>query len=271
MEITIVSIVLGLLLLAVPITVFYVTDTQLLRPLAMSLLRMFVQVALVGALVWWLCKVDHWALTLCGLLLLALFTALLTARRGRLRRSLMLLPVWGGLFVSVLLTSLYLEAFVLHVEGSLLDARWLLAVGGALLASSAAVLEVTLREYFVGLVRFRSTYYYKVGNGARWYQAVVPIVKRALERSYRQALSRVAVMGVFVMPFLMSGLLMGTIPPLQAAAATAMMVVGSLCCSILAFVLIVGVSHRFVIDKRGALKDCVRLKRNKQKKDNDHE
>ena len=260
MTITILGFILGILLLAVPLYMFYMSGARLLRPSAMSLLRMFVQTALIGALLWWLYEADHWALTLCGLLVISLLAALLTARRGRLRRSLMLLPVWGGMFVSVLLTSLYLEAFVLRVDGSLFAARWLMAVGGALLAASAAILEVSLREYFVGLVRFRTTYYYRVGNGARWYQAVMPIVRRAFERSYRPVLARVAVMGVVIMPFLMSGLLMGSVPPIQAAAATAVMICAALFCSVLAFVVIVVLSHRFVIDKRGALKDCVRLK-----------
>ena len=243
MTITILGFILGMLLLAVPLYMFYLSGARLLRPSAMSLLRMFVQTALIGALLWWLYEADHWSLTLCGLLMISLLAALLTARRGRLRRSLMLLPVWGGMFVSVLLTSLYVEAFVLRVDGSLFAARWLMAVGGALLAASAAILEVS-----------------RVGNGARWYQAVMPIVRRAFERSYRPVLARVAVMGIVIMPFLMSGLLMGSVPPIQAAAATAVMICAALFCSVLAFVVIVVLSHRFVIDKRGALKDCVRLK-----------
>ncbi|MBR3472097.1 MAG: ABC transporter permease [Prevotella sp.] len=259
MDMTIVSTLLGVLLLAFPLYAFYLSGARLVRQSVMALCRMLVQVSLTGCLVWALDVVNHWSLGVAALLLLSLFAAWMTARRGRLRRTKMLLPLWLCLFVASLATALYLETVVLRVEHPF-DGRWLLAVGGAMLAAATSVLEVSLREYFVGLVRFSSTYYYKVGNGARWYQAVMPIVRRAVERSYRPSLARVSMLGLFVMPFLMSGLLMGGVHVLQAAAATIAIVAGGAFCSMLAFVLVVFVSHRFVIDKRGSLKDCVRLK-----------
>ncbi len=265
MNMTIVSTLLGVLLLAFPLYAFYLSGAQIVRQSVVALVRMLVQLALTGALVWALVKVDHWAVTLLALLLLSLFAAWMTARRARLRRSKMLLPLWICLFVASLATTLYLESVVLRVD-YLFSGSWMIAVGGAMLAASTSVLEISLREYFVGLVRFSSTYYYKLGNGARWYQAVMPIVRRAFERSYRQSLARVSMLGLFVMPFFMSGLLLGGVDALMAVEATIAIVAGGAFCSMLTFVLVLYASHRFVIDKRGALKDCVRLKPSSKQK-----
>jgi hypothetical protein len=110
MDMTIVSTLLGVLLLAFPLYAFYLSGARLVRQSVMALCRMLVQVSLTGCLVWALDVVNHWSLGVAALLLLSLFAAWMTARRGRLRRTKMLLPLWLCLFVASLATSLYLQS-----------------------------------------------------------------------------------------------------------------------------------------------------------------
>ncbi len=259
MEMTMIGTVLGLLLLAVPLYVFAALKVKILRLAATAIVRMLVQLALTGMYMHWMFRFNHVVLNVLWLVVMTFTAAWMVARQGKLRRTRMLLPVWGSLLASVLLVGMYVLFLVVR-PGNVWDARWLVPIAGILLAGCVNVNAVALREYFVGLVRFSDTYYYKVGNGATWLQAVAPIVKRALERAYLPALAHLSALGIVLIPFMLSGMLVAGFQPWESVALTAVMVAAILCTSVASLLITIVVSHRKVIDKRGKLADLVRIK-----------
>lgn len=262
MKLSILGLCLSLLFIAVPAWCFVTLRVKTLRTMLLSLVRMLMQVALVGLLYFGVSAAQSGVLSVLAVLLLTFFSTLYIVRRARLRRR-MLLPVWGSLSVVVVAVTLFVLALVVRVD-NLLDARWLLPMAGVVLALSVEGCSVALREYFVGLVRFSSTYFYYIGNGKSWLGAVQPMLKRAFERSCLPAARRMAVMGLFVFPLFLGGLCIGGMEIWQAAVLTVLTEVAAFCTYVLVVMLVVVVAQRFVISKRGKLTDTVRLKSNKK-------
>jgi len=250
---------LGLLLVILPIYVFFALKVKTLGTSLVVLLRMIIQMGLAGLYMHMLMLADSSLLNIMWLVLMTGLTAWMMVKRARLTTRLALLPVWGGVFVSVLLITLYLLLLVLHVE-HLLYTQWLVPVSGILMAGITEAVTLGLREYFVGMVRFSDHYYYQLGNGASWLQAISPILKRAFERAFMRDFSRTAVMGFAVLPILFCALMMMGVDPLKAAVVTVVMAVATWATAVLTLILVVVISRGVIMDKRGKLTDnSVRL------------
>ncbi|MBQ7716947.1 MAG: ABC transporter permease, partial [Prevotella sp.] len=122
---------------------------------------------------------------------------------------------------------------------------------------SAETLGRVLREYYIGLIRFREHYYYKVGNGASWIQAVAPILRRALDRGYLRVSQRLSLCGLVVFPGVFIGLLMMDANPWYAVVVTAVLLVATLAFQVLAIVLSVFLTQRIVTTLRGQITDII--------------
>lgn len=252
MNITIVGTLLGLLMAAIPLYVFYVVGAKSLRTLLLSVVRMLTQMAFASFYLYWLYGHANGWLAALWLLLMVLLTVVLVLPRSRLRPKLMFLPVTGSLLMSTLIVGFYLLTAVLRVDDAL-SVRWLVPVMGTLLAIEGETCPLLLREYFVGLKRFSSTYYYHLGNGKPWWQAVMPMLRRSFERGFVRLTRQMAPAGLLLLPLLLTGQLLGGVDVLSAAAATVMLILGGLCASVQTLLFVVVVSHRFFIDKRGKL------------------
>ena len=260
MNITVLGIALGLLPTLLALYVLYAIGAKSFRPMAVGAVRMLVQLSLVALYLFWLYKADSVWLSVGWLPAMVLLSVTLTLPRARLRPRLMLLPVAASLLVSTLMVGFYLLLAVLQVDDAL-AARWLVPVMGALLAIQSETCPLVLREYFVGLKRFSSTYYFHLGNGYPWWKAVMPILSRAFDRGLLRLASRMTLAGLVMLPLLLTGLLLGGAGVVPAVVATAAILLGGLCASVLTVVLVIIVSHRLIIDKRGKLSDIVREKK----------
>ena len=259
MNITVLGIILGLLPALLPLYVLYALGAKSFRPMAIGAVRMVVQLALVALYLFWLFKADSVWLSALWLLVMVLVAVALTLPRARLRPRLMLLPVAASVLVSTLVVGFYLLLAVVQAD-DVLAVRWLVPVMGALLAIESETCPLVLREYFVGLSRFSSTYYFHLGNGYPWWKAVMPMLSRAFDRGLMRMASRMTITGLVMLPLLLTGLLLGGADVLSAVVATAAILFGGLCASVLTVVLVIIVSHRLIIDKRGKLSDVVRMK-----------
>ena len=138
--------------------------------------------------------------------------------------------------------------------------RWSIPVNALFLSLSAETIGLVLREYYIGLVRFREHYYYKVGNGATWIQAIAPILRRALDRGYLAVSHQLSLTGLVVFPGVLLGLLMMAVDPWYAVVTTIVLLIATLAFQVLAILLSVFLTHRVVTTVRGQLTDIISKK-----------
>lgn len=243
----------ALLLAAMSAYILWRVRPSLLTRTATALGRALLLVAFTGLYVGWLYAYDSVWLCLLWLVLMAAVAAVVGAHRVGLRLRLALWPLGCALSASTLVLSLYVLLLVLRPEGAM-GARWLVPVAGLLLGSAQEVASVALGEYFKGLAEESQRYEYMLGNGATHREAVMPFVRRAMERAFAPVLRRLGVMGLAALPAAMLGMLMGGMAPMEAAFTLCALLVGGLATAAVASVLALYLADRRGFDPYGRLK-----------------
>lgn len=252
MTLTYLNLLLGLLLLVVPAYLLYVYDRLSLRRFAASVGRMLVQMAAMGGCLWLLFRYDAVWLNLLWLLLLVVAAAFMLVSRTRLRSRVLLLPACAGMFVSVLAVSAYLLLAVLQPARPL-GARWFVPLSGVLMAHVLITSIHGVRTFFDSLRQDPAAYYTLLGNGTSRLQALAPYVTRALRSLAVPAVANLSVMGLFVLPMLLSGLLLGGLSPVDAVGLYVVLVVASLAVSMLSLAAILLLACRRAFNRQGQL------------------
>jgi len=248
-----IGIILTIVMAALAISFFYLLQAKSARRATIATVRLIVQTSLVGGCAYGLMKIDNILLNLLWLVLTTLFATWYVVMRARLNRRSMFVAVWGAMLAAVVVGMLPMYSI-----GRVHHAALLIPVAGILQCEMAVVLPRALKEYYVALVRFSDTYYYLLGNGTTWTKAVVPMLRRAVDRSFLSVyrkFSRAALVGL---PLLMGGLLLAGTSPLTAVVATLLLTFSGLVATIVALLLIVVASRQVVTDKRGHLTDKAR-------------
>ena len=250
MSISYLSIVLGLLLLAVPCCLVFMIDRPALPRVLMAIVRMVVQLAMLGLCVWGLCWFNKLWLNLLWTLLLCLVSGLVVVQRSRLQPGVMLLPVVASLLASVLLVGAWLLFGVLRPE-SPLSAQWMVPVVGVLAAHAMPAGIRALPTFYESLRLQAQPYRVQVGNGVSHWRSLLPFIRQSLLALTGPLVANLSVMGLFALPMLFSGMLLGGAGPLRAATFVAVLTAGCVTASVVFVLLTLVLADRRAFDRRG--------------------
>jgi putative ABC transport system permease protein len=254
MTLTYLNVLLGLLLLVVPGYLFYAYDRLNGGKAALAVVRMIVQMAVMGGCLWALYRFDFVVLNLLWLLLLVVAAAFMLVSRTKIRSRVLFLPACVGMFVSVLIVTLYLLFVVLRPEHAM-SARWFVPVTGVLMAHVLTTNISAVKTYFDSLRQDSQPYYTLLGNGAKRLQALAPYVTRALRSLMMPAIANLSAMGLFVLPMLLSGLLLGGMDAVTAVALFVVMMVACMTASVASVALMLWMADRYAFNRQGQLTD----------------
>ena len=245
---------LGMLLLVVPAYAIFVYDRLAWHKSVMAVVRMLVQLLVMGGLLWVVYRFDVLWLSLLWLVLLVLAAAFLLVSRAHIRSRVLFWPACVGMFVSVLLVSGYVLFGVFCPEVAW-SARWFVPVTGVLMAHVLTTSIPAVRTYFDSLHQDSQPYLTLLGNGATRRQALAPYLTRALKSLTVPAAANLSAMGLFVMPMLLSGLLLGGLSPVEAVFVFVVLVLASLAVSVLSLFLTLWLVDRRAFTRQGLLGD----------------
>lgn len=251
MTITYLSLLLGLAGMLAPLAyLLYVCDTRLLTKLLAGTLRMVVQLAMVGAYVKALYHFDLLWLNLLWLLVMSGVGGWVIVSRAELDKRRLFAPAALGLLAGVAVMSALLLLVVIRPERPL-SAQWLVPVSAVLLAHVAASGVRALGTFCKTMQSDTQAYYTLLGNGLSHFRALMPYVRPALQSLLLPAVANLSVMGLFVLPALLTGQLLGGISPVEAVKLTVLLCVGCLCASVIAFAVTLLLADRSLFDRSG--------------------
>lgn len=236
-------VVLGLLLLLFPAAVLYWFDKSLLGSFVVAFCRMAVQLLVLSLVVWALVKFDALWLSLLWLVLLCGGAGFFALRRMKLPMAQFLPAVSGGLLAGSLVVGMYLLLVSLPIADSL-GAQWLVPVMSLLVGHSTTTTIRGLSAYHSALSTDRQQYEFLRGNGATCFQAAQSFVCRAFQAVFAPTVANLSVMGLFTMPLLLVGILLGGLTPLVSFVLTILLIVGCLACSVLSLGVTLWLAHR---------------------------
>ncbi len=247
----------SLLLLAVPLAVFWRLGGGMLRSSAVAVGRMAVQLLFVGIYMEWLYALNSLAADLLWMVLMTATAAFSLVRHSCLSWKKLLLPVAGGLFASAVLVGIYLLVAVMH-PAKLTDTHWTVPVFGLLLSGVQSVGKAVLEAFYSGLRHNSARYYFLLGNGASHREAVLPFVKGALQKGYAPLLASVSVVGIATMPDMMMGAMLGGVAPATAAVWQTGILAGILAAPVVFTAVVLYLADGLAFDRCGRLRNVFR-------------
>jgi putative ABC transport system permease protein len=214
-EISFLGLSLVYALLLIPLALFVFLRLPLLKEMAVAVLRMTVQLLLVGLYVELLFTVNKWWLSLLWLLIMILVANGATLRRAG-RRDLLLFPqslVSLTLGIAVPLTTL----LILAVRPEpLYDARYLIPLAGMLLGNSLRANIIALERFLAYLRESFDDYLSALSLGASRTEALLPSIRSSLSAALSPTIATIATIGLVSLPGMMTGQILGGSAPMTA-------------------------------------------------------
>ena len=237
--------ILALLLLVLPFGALYLLDRPSIKPLAMALIKGFVQLLLFSLIAWGVYHIENIWLSIGWLLVMSVWAGFLVTSKCKVAFQKYLFPTCAGLFVGVLLIGLWLLVAVLPIDH--ITARWFIPVMAVLLGHSAAMLVRGLGNFVMMLQRNRGQYDFMLGNGASQWQALVPFMRSSLLAILSPTIANLSALALASLPLLFCGMLLGGFTPINAFAIMLYAVLGCIASSVFSLgitVVIIKYIHR---------------------------
>ena len=251
-DISNISMLLGLLLMALPIYFFGKYNTGMVKSTIIAVVRMVVQLLLVGLYLKYLFLWDNPLLNIAWVLIMVVAATETSLTRTKLKRSVMMIPLLVGFITASLLVGGYFLGIVLKLD-NIFDAQYFIPILGILMGNMLGVNVIGLNTFYYTLMREKSCYYYLIGNGATVDEATAPFVRQALTRAFSPAIANMAVMGLVALPGTMIGQILGGSSPDVAIKYQMMIIVITISASIISLMSTLYLSKRATFDAMGRI------------------
>jgi putative ABC transport system permease protein len=251
-DISITSLLLGVILMAIPIYFLWKYYTGIVKSTINAVLRMIVQMFLVGLYLKYLFLWDNPWLNVLWLIIMVFVASETSLKRTNLKRNMLMLPLIIGFFTASILIGVYFLGIILKLD-NIFDAQYFIPIFGILMGNMLGVNVIGLNTFYYNLQREKSYYYFLLGNGATIDEAITPFVKRALVHSFSPAIANMAVMGLVALPGTMIGQILGGSTPDVAIKYQMMIIVITNSASMLSLMTTLNLSKRVTFDKMGAI------------------
>lgn len=256
-DISIDSLLLGLLLMAIPVFFLWKYRTGLVYSTVSGLVRMVVQLFLVGLYLKYLFLWDNPLLNVAWVVIMVFVATETALTRTKLKRSVMMCPIVVGFTTGALLVGLYFLGIVLELD-NVFSVQYFIPIFGILMGNMLSSNVIALNTFYSHIRRESTYYYYMLGNGATVSEAVAPFVKQALVRAFSPAIANMAVMGLVALPGTMIGQILGGSTPDVAIKYQMMIIVITISASMLSIAVTLALVKRMAFDRDGRMKNVSR-------------
>ena len=211
-DISYLSLGIGLLLLLIPLFYIWKFKTGLLRATVIGTARMIVQLFFIGIYLNYLFLWDNPWINFLWVIVMIFVASQTALARTQLKRKILFLPISAGFLCSVVCVGLYFIGIVLRVE-NVFSARYFIPIFGILMGNMLSSNVIALNTYYSGLKREQQLYRYLLGNGATRAEAQAPFIRQAIIKSFSPLIANISVMGLVAFPGTMIGQILGGSSP----------------------------------------------------------
>jgi len=205
----------GYFLMLIPLLIFRYYRTGLERSTLWSLLRMTVQLLLVGLYLEYIFRWDNKWLNLLWVLIMTVVASYTVIKRTGLRLQKFFFTVLAATVLSIVLIDYYFLGFVIGLK-NILTARYFIPITGMLLGNSLKNVIIALDAYYKRIDEEEVSYRWQLADGATHSEALLPFMRHALRRAFNPLIATTAVMGLISLPGMMTGQILGGSDPMVA-------------------------------------------------------
>ena len=248
MKITLLGILLGMLLMAVPVYCLYAWQSPLAKKVLRAMGRMVLELAILGVCLFFVMQWKHWAVNIGCLLLMTATGILTTLHEARQSWQHYWIPIGIGMLAAAIVVGAWLLLLAMGVRHPL-ETRYLIPVAGLLLGSVAHPLGQALATYHTGLL-----HHDLLGNGSSHGEALAWFERRAIERATLHWTHRMSSLVLISSPMVVWAMLLGGCGVVEAIATLLLMIVAGFSATVLALTICLRVARRYAFDAYGRLK-----------------
>lgn len=251
-DISYISLLVGLLLLAIPLYYLWKYKTGLVRATLIGVARMILQLFFIGIYLNYLFLWDNPWINFLWVVIMIFVASQTALSRTRIKSGILFIPVSVGFLVSVVLVGLYFLIMVLKLDNAF-SAQYFIPIFGILMGNMLSSNVIALNEYYSGLKREQQLYYYLLGNGASRSEAQMPFIRKAIIKAFSPLIANIAVMGLVALPGTMIGQILGGSRPDVAIKYQMMIMVITFTASMLSLMITISLASRKSFDVYGKL------------------
>ncbi|MBN2890451.1 MAG: ABC transporter permease [Bacteroidales bacterium] len=252
-DITYFNLALGFLLMAIPIAIFAYYKTGLVKSTIISVVRMTIQLFLVGFYLKYVFAWDKWWLNLLWGIVMMVVAAITIGNRSNMKRSLFIFPIFTALLISMIIVDGFFIGIVIKLD-NVFAAMYFIPITGMILGNCLRSNVIALNSFYKTLNKDRTMYRFYIANGATREEALRPFMRESLRISFNPTIANTAVIGLISLPGMMTGQLLGGSTPDIAIKYQIMLVITIFVASIITVFLTIKIVNRFVFDKYDRLK-----------------
>ncbi len=205
----------GYLLLLIPLAIIWWLRVPMGAALAWAVLRMTIQLLLVGLYLRFVFALDHLAVNLAWLfIMVAVANATVLTRSGlRVRR------IGSAVFVAIaagtLLPVLVFTGGILRLD-RLLEAQYLIPIAGMVLGNCLRADIVGLRAFYQAMRQNRNACQQCLAQGATVQEMARPWFREAMDAALAPTVATMATVGLVSLPGMMTGVILAGADPFTA-------------------------------------------------------
>ncbi|MCK9608968.1 MAG: ABC transporter permease [Methylomonas sp.] len=200
----------GLCLL--PWSLLWLIGAQLSRDIGLSILRMTLQLGLVGIYIKTLFTLNHPWLNAAWILIMLIVADFSILRRAGLRVRYFLLSCFTAVAVSILLSTAYLVVLIIQ-PAHFYDARYIVPLAGMILGNCMQGNVIALERFFSAVRKNQNEYTTYLMLGASRWEALLPYFRQAVKAAINPSIANMATMGLVSLPGMMTGQILGGSDP----------------------------------------------------------
>ncbi|MEA3346905.1 MAG: ABC transporter permease, partial [Candidatus Auribacterota bacterium] len=211
-DISLFSLLLAFVLLAVPVFLSRFYGLGLVVPLLRSIARMSVQLFLIGVFLKYLFLWNNAFVNLLWFVVMILVAVFSAVQGSSMRLGRVLVPVFVSFSVATFAVVFYLNVFVIRLD-YVFDARYLIVLGGMLLGNSLRGNIVGIDFFYRSIRKDAKKYLYVLSLGATHHEALLPYLRESVRLALKPTIASMATMGIVALPGMMTGVILGGASP----------------------------------------------------------
>ncbi len=202
-------------MLLIPLGMMYRQRVPMIRQTLVAVLRMTVQLLLVGFYLQWVFKLNRWWITVPWLLVMITVATVSTLRGSGMRSRALITAAAPALLVGTAIPLLWFVGLVLR-NPDLLEARYVIPVAGMILGNCLRANVVGIRDFYKHVRRERKAYQLVLAQGAGLREAVCPYLRSSFQAAVAPTVATMMTIGVVSLPGMMTGVILGGADPIVA-------------------------------------------------------
>jgi putative ABC transport system permease protein len=202
-------------LMLVPLAIFFYLRLGIIRDTVLSLIRMTVQLILVGLYLKYVFQLNNAFVSLLWVVIMLLAANLSILSKAGLKRRLFFWRSLVGVAGSTLLVSGWFILIAIRPE-PIYDARYLVPITGMILGNCLRSNVLSLERFYSGIRRNENEFMTYLMLGATLREAVRPYLRDSIKAAVNPSVATMATMGIVSLPGMMTGQILGGAMPMEA-------------------------------------------------------